>query len=1371
MEKKIIEKPYNIGLDIGTSSVGWAVLDSDSFKVVKKVTKKIIVDGEQKGVQKALWGVRLFESAESAKSRRVKRATRRRYDRRRARIKLLQRLFSEEINKVDSQFFTKLKETFFNEKDAKNKTIKLTKEEKEAIKQYCKKYPTIYHLREELIKNLDKKDIRLVYLAIHHIIKYRGNFLYENERFNTNDLNIKEKLEEIFSSFPNYTESFSIEIFENIDYSNLENILLINSKKDKKEELKKELEAFLPKKMATSFLNALMGYKFSLNNMFDIELEKEEKTKFEGSEYEDSIDELTKVIPEKIEFVNALKELYDMVFLKILFKDTEEPLISSLMIEKYNVHQNNLKLIKTLLSYDREEYTKFFKTKKEDKQDEKNKKDKKCCLYEQYMQNPNTNFDNKKLKEVLKETLSKIANKIEDTKLLEKYNELKENLESENYVVFPKITDTDNGKFPYQLNKEELIRIIENQGKYYPFLLEKVNDKYKLVKLLEFRIPYYVGPLHNYSNNYKIENPNMWMVRKQDGKLIDPFNFEDVVDINASAEKFITRMISNCTYLLDEPAIPANSILYSKFKVLNELKQIKVDDQKLTVEQQNDIYNNLFLKETGIITNEKFTSYLRQKNHFNPYPELKITGYSSKDRFANSMQPYIDFFGENGIFKNTNYKEEDAEDIIRLITIFEDKKILKEKIKVNYDLSDEAINKILSKKYKGWSNLSKKLLTDIYYQDEITKEYKNIITLMEETEENFMQILHNKKYKFQEKIDEINNKKTTSKLSYELVQNLVTSPATKRGIYQALKIVDEIVGFMGYEPKYISLEMARGDEKKERKDSRKEKLLEIYKAIKKDVENYNELYSKLNSYEKINSKRLYLYFLQLGRCLYSGEKIEIEDLNDSNKYEIDHIIPRTLIKDDSIDNLALVKKETNQKKAASFVVPWEYRNQSSVFWNQLHKLGLISINKLNRLRRNEYKDSDIEGFINRQLVETRQISKHVANILKKLYPKSNIIYLHANLSSDYREKFKLYKFREINDYHHAHDAYLATVLGQYKEEYLNMIKFSKLKEINNDYYNDKQYKYGYVVNSLKDGLQHVSKETGEILETSNLNKIIKNTLYRNDILVTKKTEFGTGEFYNQTLRPKTSKNIEKKIELKKNLPVNWYGYYDNLNKAYTIVVKYNEKNKEVNKMLGIPIHIYMQSKNNSNLIKDYIKKALGLKDNTNFDIIKNKIPFNTLLNWEGKLCYLVGAGEGIVEVCNATQFHIEKEKMERWKEAFHRLFNSHSKVIDDVNYNIRLGEIIDYIIEKMDKYYSIYNNEIIKLKEWAKFKNTNVLSIEQKENIIKQIFKMLRANSETANFKFLGQSDRFGRIKDKNISSAKIIHQSITGIWVTEDEF
>ncbi len=85
-------KNYNIGLDIGTTSVGWAVVETDNQKVMRKGNK-------------ALWGVRLFEPAETAEKRRMQRSTRRRYDRRRERIKLLQEEFSEEINKVDKKFF------------------------------------------------------------------------------------------------------------------------------------------------------------------------------------------------------------------------------------------------------------------------------------------------------------------------------------------------------------------------------------------------------------------------------------------------------------------------------------------------------------------------------------------------------------------------------------------------------------------------------------------------------------------------------------------------------------------------------------------------------------------------------------------------------------------------------------------------------------------------------------------------------------------------------------------------------------------------------------------------------------------------------------------------------------------------------------------------------------------------------------------------------------------------------------------------------------------------------------------------------------------------------------------------------------------
>ena len=86
-------KKYNIGLDIGTNSVGWAVVESEKQKVLRKGNKK-------------LWGVRLFEEAVSASSRRNFRSTRRRYDRRRYRIKLLKEEFQNEECKENCSTWT-----------------------------------------------------------------------------------------------------------------------------------------------------------------------------------------------------------------------------------------------------------------------------------------------------------------------------------------------------------------------------------------------------------------------------------------------------------------------------------------------------------------------------------------------------------------------------------------------------------------------------------------------------------------------------------------------------------------------------------------------------------------------------------------------------------------------------------------------------------------------------------------------------------------------------------------------------------------------------------------------------------------------------------------------------------------------------------------------------------------------------------------------------------------------------------------------------------------------------------------------------------------------------------------------------------------
>ena len=91
------KRPYYIGIDLGTSSVGWAVTDED-YNILKYKKKN-------------LWGARLFEKGETAQARREKRSLRRRLKRRVHRIKLLQDIFKDEIAKVDNKFFLRLNES------------------------------------------------------------------------------------------------------------------------------------------------------------------------------------------------------------------------------------------------------------------------------------------------------------------------------------------------------------------------------------------------------------------------------------------------------------------------------------------------------------------------------------------------------------------------------------------------------------------------------------------------------------------------------------------------------------------------------------------------------------------------------------------------------------------------------------------------------------------------------------------------------------------------------------------------------------------------------------------------------------------------------------------------------------------------------------------------------------------------------------------------------------------------------------------------------------------------------------------------------------------------------------------------------------
>jgi len=293
-----------------------------------------------------------------------------------------------------------------------------------------------------------------------------------------------------------------------------------------------------------------------------------------------------------------------------------------------------------------------------------------------------------------------------------------------------------------------------------------------------------------------------------------------------------------------------------------------------------------------------------------------------------------------------------------------------------------------------------------------------------------------------------------------MVQSSWASAPVKRAILQAYKIVEELIGIIGKPPAKVFLETTREalpKAKKQRTTSRYQQLKELYAKLRQENQ---EVAEQLAAYEgdqqALNSKSLYLYFTQLGRCAYCGQPIDISRINDSKLYDIDHIIPRSYLKDDSLhNNLVLVHAAENRKKTNDYPLRPEYQQQA--LWRQWHAENLISKAKLDRLCRTEaLTEADKEGFIARQLVETAQAVKLVRDLLQAFLPQTKVVLTRAGVASDFRREMAVFerdeddnaargddgkpivqkmlkpeyvKCRELNDFHHAKDAYLTIVCG------------------------------------------------------------------------------------------------------------------------------------------------------------------------------------------------------------------------------------------------------------------------------------------------------------------------------------------------------
>ena len=152
--------------------------------------------------------------------------------------------------------------------------------------------------------------------------------------------------------------------------------------------------------------------------------------------------------------------------------------------------------------------------------------------------------------------------------------------------------------------------IIENQSKYYPFLKDKApsfpdgkTEEYKIVSLLKFKMPYYIGPLSQ-PNDYVRDDKrdNHWVQFKGENNqgIINPWNFSQIVDLEGTADKFISNLTNYCTYIFGENTLPKESLIFQAYKVLNDLNNLKVNGSLISKEDKDYIIQNVYLKKKKI---------------------------------------------------------------------------------------------------------------------------------------------------------------------------------------------------------------------------------------------------------------------------------------------------------------------------------------------------------------------------------------------------------------------------------------------------------------------------------------------------------------------------------------------------------------------------------------------------------------------------------------------------------------------------------------------------------------------------------------------------------------------------------------------------
>ena len=1350
-----------IGVDIGTNSVGIAQTD-ENYRVLKF-----------KG--NAMWASAAFDSAAQSAECRTFRVARRRLDRRQQRRDLLVELMAPAIVDKDPDFFKRIRESaLWADDKTTGSRYTYFSDAGYTDKQYHKDYPTIHHLISDLMNDPSPHDPRLVFIVCSYILTHRGHFLNEADKEKISDVLDIGKVFKVFSDwFRDNDVAFPFG-----DSADKFGSILIDEKSIRNRPAvfysvyfggKKPKPAIDDVIDVNELIKLVSGGVIEISKLFVNEEYQElenNKIRLSDAAFDEKEPELRESLGDDFGLIAAAKNIYDWSLLTGVLGSSGS--LSEAKVRVYEKHGRDLAALRSVVRrYCPEQYKNIFKTCEKGNYTSysgnlksiKNTTDVKRCNQEEFC-------------DYLKSKLKNVKPKPGDSDCERVLREIAE------HTLCPRQVNSDNRVIPYQLYYTELKKILENAANYIPQL--NAADEYgstasKILRLMTFRVPYYVGPLVK-----KNENDNAWIVRKGEGRIL-PWNFDDMVDRDRCEDEFIKRMTCKCTYVAGEDVLPKNSLLYSKFMVLNEINNIRIDGKRenFPVEAKQKIYTGLFEKRKRVSVRD-IKDLLVSEGYMKPESQLEGIDISVKS----SLKSWNGF---KTLLASGMLSEAEVEEIIERMACTTDIARFRTWLE-KFGLTAADIKYISSLKYADFGRLSRAFLTEIPDIDPATGEelHPNIITMMWETNKNLMELL-SRNYNYSSQIESMNREYYSQhplKLDDRLREMYIPS-AVRRPIKRAVEMVREYSRAVRKAPDRIFIEMARdltdSQKKGKRTQSRRNFILEYYSKLDEDTTALRAQLEKKSDSE-LRSEKLYLYFIQLGRCMYSGQSIDIEQLP-GETYNVDHIFPRCMVKDDSIENKVLVLSTLNAAKGDNYPVAPGIQHDRHGLWEKLHNIGLMSDTKFKRLTRSTpFSDDELAGFISRQMVETRQSTKAVAALLKEEFPESEIVYVKAGLASEFRQQYGMLKCRELNDLHHAKDAYLNIVMGniyhvKFTSDPLNFVKeFRGKKEVFNL--------------KIETMLSHDVIRNGETAWKGDGSWLdaVKKQMSKNNISYVRYSFRRNGGFFDQQPLKKGCGQIPRK----KALPIERYGGYNKAAVAFFSLVRYHSEKTSGVVIIPVELMYSQRYEHDAAFAEEYalgkVCNVVSLKEGDVFRAVEfplgsRIIKVKTLFDFDGLRANISkydggyfgitlanpllvsAADEDYLKKLHAvndkisncekvrTKYHISEKHDKITREQNLRLYDLLCEKINSKPFRIKLSDVGKTFVDGRSKFERLDDNEQVKA----------LVSMVS-------VFKTGRASA--CDLKLIGGSTNSARMKIncvlskvKDIQSIRIIDQSPAGLY------